>query len=83
MKKLLLGMAVGAVVGYTVHKCQEKKFFEKMYHNVGLFGLRVRKQLMNNMDSAKNEMEYVSDCAEEEVHDLKNRNDDVLNEISY
>jgi len=60
MKKILISAAIGAVVGYAVRKCQEKEFFERMYRNVNIFGIKIRKELKKNKDITK----YETECSQ-------------------
>jgi len=60
MKKILISVAIGAAVGYAVRKCQEKEFFERMYRNVNIFGIKIRKELKKNKDIT----EYETECSQ-------------------
>jgi len=83
MKKFIVSFTIGAVFGYTVRKCQEKRFFEKMYRNVSFLGLRIKNELRKKENTLNHREENIiedTDINNKKVEDI---DDDVLNEISY
>lgn len=70
-------------VGYAIRKCQEKNFFERMFRNMNVFGLRVKKEFHNGLDILENEAEYIGDQVDQDRHKKDKGDNDVLNEISY
>lgn len=82
MKNVILYIAIGAVAGYAFRRCQEEKFFEKMYRNINLLSLKVRRELQKNKTD-KTESVSKSLNTDDRSHNPENRDNDVLNEISY
>ncbi len=80
-KEFLLGIGLGAIVGFAIRKCEEKKFFERMYRNMNSFGARFRKRYIDYPDISEEEIEYMADYDNPE--DKPRKDGDVLNEISY
>jgi len=83
MNKVVLSAALGIVVGYTIRRCQEKKFFDKLFRNISVLNFRTKRKFIGTLDNIENEAEYISDHIKEEVINKDNRDNGVLNEISY
>ncbi|WP_165024159.1 MULTISPECIES: hypothetical protein [unclassified Dysgonomonas] len=67
MKRVLLGLAVGAVVGYAIRKLQDDGQFDCICDCTDKFLSKSKRNLKNVADVAKNEAEYLKDRVEDMV----------------
>lgn len=82
MKKVIISAIVGISIGYALRRCEEKRFFQRMCHNINLFGKKIRKNIENRANEEQ-EGEFIVVAHVEERQIKEELEDDVLNEISY
>lgn len=63
MKKVLLGVAIGSVLGYFFRKLQNDGAFDDVYDCVSDKALKAKRNLKNIVDTGRNQAEYLTDRA--------------------
>lgn len=53
INKILVGFFTGLTVGYTIGKCQEKKFFDGIYRNMNVYRLKRKNDYKMSMNTKK------------------------------
>ena len=67
MKKVVLGLVIGSVVGYIIRKMQDDGRFDCVKDNANKFIGKSKRDLKNVADLAKNEAEYLKDRLESKI----------------
>jgi|AGTN01.1.fsa_nt_gi hypothetical protein len=67
MKKVVLGLVIGSLVGYLIRKKQDDGQFDCIYDSASKFFRKSEKDLKNIVDMAENEAEYLADRVEDKI----------------
>ncbi len=68
MKDLILGLFVGAAIGYVVGMAKERGTMDDLCDEVNDLGRRTKRLFKNAVDKTKNQAEYLKDSAEYEIN---------------
>lgn len=71
MKKVLIGIAVGAVAGYLIGKLSEKENREKLLEEFEKYSDKARNKIKDVVDVSKNKLEYLKERADSKLGKVK------------
>ncbi len=71
MKKMLIGIAVGAIAGYLVGKLSEKENRERLMEEFDKYSDKAKNTFKDVVDVSKNKLEYLKDRADSKFSKAK------------
>ncbi|MDR2918846.1 MAG: hypothetical protein LBV72_05725 [Tannerella sp.] len=77
MNKFVMGVALGAAIGYIASRMREQGFFEEACDSFNDFASKTKKKAKDIIDQGVNELEYVKDRAEYKMKEGKAKIDEV------
>ena len=73
MKKLLVGTAIGAVIGGVLYALNKQGKLDGIKDDMNVYARKTRRNIKNAVDVSKNEVEYLKDRVAYEVNKGKKR----------
>jgi len=78
MKKLLVGLTLGAAIAYVAYKLSDEERREKLSRDVNKLMRRSKRNLNNAIDVARNQAEYLSEEAGDYIEQGKKKVKGIL-----
>jgi hypothetical protein len=79
MNKIILGVVIGAALGYCVRKMEERGELDQVGDEVNKLASKAKRKMRDVWDKGKNQAEYLSERAENELEKGEESLDNILN----